>query len=120
MIGDWMQRRYGEFDRIWIQVRGPGPAPRLGGSAENCRGPGWPERVALQSGGGSAAHNAGLKNRFAYASLLLFEPRPGRDRVERFSWICGSRPWRRDRSGSWRESESHLKTSEMRLGRGAH
>ena len=68
-IGDWMQGRDAEFDRIWITCADPALRQGLAAVLKTAVGPGWLDRVALRSGGGPAAHDmpqdavARLKNR---------------------------------------------------------
>ena len=57
-IGDWMQRHDAEFDRIWITCADPALRQGLAAVLKAAVGPGWLDRVALQSGGGGpAAHD---------------------------------------------------------------
>ena len=57
-IGDWMQGRDAEFDRIWITCADPALRQGLAAVLKTAVGPGWLDRVALQSGGGGpAAHD---------------------------------------------------------------
>jgi hypothetical protein len=56
-IGDWMQGRDAEFDRIWITCADPALRQGLAAVLKTAVGPGWLDRVALQSGGGPAAHD---------------------------------------------------------------
>ncbi|MCW2660307.1 MAG: hypothetical protein JWP83_1459 [Mycobacterium sp.] len=57
-IGDWMQGRDAEFDRIWITCADPALRQGLAAVLKTAEGPGWLDRVALQSGGGGpAAHD---------------------------------------------------------------
>lgn len=57
-IGDWIQGRDAEFDRIWITCADPALRRGLAAVLKTAVGPGWLDRVALQSGGvGPAAHD---------------------------------------------------------------
>ena len=56
-IGDWMQGRDAEFDRIWITCADPALRQGLAAVLKTAVGPGWLDRVALRSGGGPAAHD---------------------------------------------------------------
>ena len=53
-----MQGRDAEFDRIWITCADPALRQGLAAVLKTAVGPGWLDRVALQSGGGGpAAHD---------------------------------------------------------------
>lgn len=51
-IGDWMQGRDAEFDRIWVTCADPALRQGLAAVLKTAVGLGWLDRVALQSGGG--------------------------------------------------------------------
>ena len=56
-IGDWIKGRDSEFDRIWITCADPAVRQGLAAVLKTAVGPSWLDRVALQSGGGPAAHD---------------------------------------------------------------
>lgn len=55
VIGDWMQRRDGEFDRIWITCTDPALRQGLAAVLRTAVEPGWLDRVTLRSGDGRHA-----------------------------------------------------------------